>query len=217
MSRRSGRAGRPRHADHRGGPRPHDPARVARPGAPGVPSPDAGGGAAPEALRDPGREAPIEGILRGEPPVAVDLRPFPLDRRDDSMVAAQPIAAELPRSAPIPETPRPSDAQRAPDQGADRPADRSTACTTAQLRRFIKSRAYIPMHEIRRRFAIAAEDDDVIGIVLGSGRIFVGLPPREATMLGELFRAGEVGYELQLDPIAPVVVGVYPMRPVTRA
>lgn len=89
-------------------------------------------------------------------------------------------------------------------------------CTTAQLRRFIKSRAYVPLHEIRRRFLIATEDDDVAGIELDTGRIFVGLPEREARMLGELLRAGDVGYELQLDPIAPIVVGVYPMRPVTR-
>ena len=46
--------------------------------------------------------------------------------------------------------------------------------------------------------------------------MFVGLPEREGQMLGELLRGGEVGYELQLDPVAPVVVGVYPMRPVTR-
>ena len=96
------------------------------------------------------------------------------------------------------------------------PGERSGGCTTAQLRRFIKSRAYVPIHEIRRRFLIATEDDDVTGIELGSSRVFVGLPPREGQMLGELLRAGEVGYELQLDPVAPVVVGVYPMRPVSR-
>lgn len=72
------------------------------------------------------------------------------------------------------------------------------------------------MHEIRRRFLITAEDDDVTGIDLAPGRIFVGLPEREGLMLGELLRGGEVGYELQLDPVAPIVVGVYPMRPVTR-
>ena len=32
----------------------------------------------------------------------------------------------------------------------------------------------------------------------------------------ELLGAGDVGYELSLDPITPVVVGVYPMRPVPR-
>ena len=35
------------------------------------------------------------------------------------------------------------------------------------------------------------------------GRIFVGLPEREGLMLGELFRSGEIGYELQLDPGRP--------------
>jgi hypothetical protein len=34
--------------------------------------------------------------------------------------------------------------------------------------------------------------------------------------MAELLSAGDVGYELSLDPITPVVVGVYPMRPVPR-
>jgi hypothetical protein len=96
------------------------------------------------------------------------------------------------------------------------PVERSGTCTTAQLRRFIKSRAYVPMHEIRRRFLIVSEDDDVTGLSVDGSRIFVGLPEREGSMLGELFRSGEIGYELQLDPRTPVVVGVYPMRPVSR-
>ncbi|MEA2536119.1 MAG: hypothetical protein QOF11_353, partial [Chloroflexota bacterium] len=118
---------------------------------------------------------------------------------------AQGPVADGPTGRPLPE----------PHNGTP-PADRQGGCTTAQLRRFIKSRAYVPMHEIRRRFLIATEDDDVARIDLGGGRIFVGLPAREGQMLGELLRGGEIGYELQLDPVAPVVVGVYPMRPVTR-
>ena len=94
--------------------------------------------------------------------------------------------------------------------------DRGTACTAPQLRRFIKSRPYVPMHELRRRFAIEAGDDDVSPIDLDPGRIFVGLPAREGQLLGELVRTGEVGYELSLDPRTPVVIGVYPMRPVPR-
>jgi hypothetical protein len=89
-------------------------------------------------------------------------------------------------------------------------------CTPAQLRRFIKSRAYLPVHEIRRRFGIESADDDVTGFSVDNGRVFVGLPLREGRILGDLVRAGEVGYELQLDPEAPIIVGVYPMRPVTR-
>jgi hypothetical protein len=46
--------------------------------------------------------------------------------------------------------------------------------------------------------------------------VYVGLPGREGALLGELLRGGEIGYELSLDPRTPIVVGVYPMRPVPR-
>jgi hypothetical protein len=95
-------------------------------------------------------------------------------------------------------------------------AERGSPCTAPQLRRFIKSRPYVPMHELRRRFAIDGDDDDVSPIRLDPGCIFVGLPAREGQLLGELLRAGEIGYELSLDPRTPIVVGVYPMRPVPR-
>ena len=88
--------------------------------------------------------------------------------------------------------------------------------TGPQLRRFIKSRAYVPMHELRRRFAINGQDDDVTAVDLDRRRVFVGLPDREGRLLAELLRGGDIGYELSLDPITPIVVGVYPMRPVTR-
>ncbi len=90
------------------------------------------------------------------------------------------------------------------------------SCTAPQLRRFIKSRPYVPMHELRRRFGINGGDDDVTPVDLGSGRVFVGLPEREGSLLGELLRGGEIGYELSMDPRSPVVVGLYPMRPVAR-
>jgi hypothetical protein len=90
-------------------------------------------------------------------------------------------------------------------------------CTAPQLRRFIKSRPYVPMHELRRRFGIDGSEDDVTGISLGSSTIFVGLPGREGSLLGELLRGGEVGYELSLDPRTPIVIGLYPMRPVARS
>jgi len=94
--------------------------------------------------------------------------------------------------------------------------DRPNGCTAPQLRRFIKSRPYVPMHELRRRFAIDGTDDDVTQVELDGGRVYVGLPAREGSLLGELLRGGEIGYELSFDPLAPIVVGVYPMRPIPR-
>jgi hypothetical protein len=92
----------------------------------------------------------------------------------------------------------------------------SNGCTAPQLRRFIKSRPYVPMHELRRRFGIAGTDDDVTQVRLEREAIYVGLPAREGALLGELLRGGEIGCELSLDPRTPVVIGVYPMRPVPR-
>lgn len=90
------------------------------------------------------------------------------------------------------------------------------ACTQAQLRRFIKSRPYVPIHELRRRFALGGDDDDVTGFESAGGHIFVGLPAREARLLADLVLQGDVGYELLLDPTSPIIVGVFPVRPVQR-
>ncbi|HET7181580.1 MAG TPA: hypothetical protein VFI15_05050 [Candidatus Limnocylindrales bacterium] len=128
----------------------------------------------------------------------------------------------MPRpSAPMP-SPRSVPDEAAPDHVEEAATDRGPAAgstaTGPQLRRFIKSRAYVPMHELRRRFLINGGDDDVTPVDLADRRrVFVGLPEREGRLLGELLRGGDIGYELSLDPISPIVVGVYPMRPVTRA
>ena len=89
-------------------------------------------------------------------------------------------------------------------------------CTLAQMRRFIKSRPYVPVHELRRRFLIEGIEDEVSPMPTGKAPLYVGLPPREAGFLGELVKAGEVGCELLLDPTSPAVIGVFPMRPVAR-
>jgi len=96
-------------------------------------------------------------------------------------------------------------------------AERTGQCTSPQLRRFIKSRPYVPMHELRRRFGIVGPDDDVTPVKLDPGWVYVGLPSREGLLLGDLLKSGEIGYELSLDPRTPIVIGVYPMRPIPRS
>jgi len=100
---------------------------------------------------------------------------------------------------------------------ADEAADAQHGPTAAQLRRFIKSRAYVPLHELRRRFELSGDLDEVSAVAMGEhGTVYVGLPPRESEFLATLVRDGDVGVELSQDPTAPIVVGVFPMRPVTR-
>lgn len=94
--------------------------------------------------------------------------------------------------------------------------ERTGQCTAPQLRRFIKSRPYVPMHELRRRFSLDGDDDDVTPVRIDPGWIYVGLPAHEGRLLGDLLRTGEIGYELSFDPWTPIVIGVYPMRPIPR-
>jgi hypothetical protein len=188
---------------HHGG-RPHRPGGHAR-------SPIAPTAAAPtEAPRPPAPEAPVtDGPIRVErPPVVEAAAP--------SAVAAPPVAPVAgANGSPLP-TPSSSVPMAYPPRRGGEALAGSAGCTAPQLRRFIKSRPYVPMHELRRRFGINGQEDDVTPVDLAAGRIFVGLPAREGGLLGELLRGGEVGYELSLDPRSPIVVGLYPMRPVPR-
>ena len=144
------------------------------------------------------------------PPVALPVPPRPANGIQDQ----QPRPAQrngVPHDAPS-RAPHDAPTEHQDGEQGERGA------TGPQLRRFIKSRAYVPMHELRRRFLINGGDDEVTPVDLGERRrVFVGLPEREGRLLGELLRGGDIGYELSLDPISPIVVGVYPMRPVTRA
>lgn len=100
---------------------------------------------------------------------------------------------------------------------ADENGDAQRGPTAAQLRRFIKSRPYVPLHELRRRFELNGDLDEVSRIQTPErGTVFVGLPARESEFIQTLARDGDIGLELSFDPRAPIVVGVYPMRPVSR-
>jgi hypothetical protein len=174
---------------------------------------------------DPQRAEPA---TRHAPPFAIE---------GSSATQASPVETPVPDHAPAEPARQPIAASPAPNastaptnghatNGALTPGptnghvsghdERPSGCTAPQLRRFIKSRPYVPMHELRRRFAINGNDDDVTQVRLEDGHVYVGLPQREGSLLGELLRGGEIGYELSFDPRAPIVVGVYPMRPVPR-
>jgi hypothetical protein len=154
--------------------------------------------------------APPAGVAA--PPDGEDLRQ--IDGPDGSSAAGNDPPGATSAPDPAPDRRAGPNGSRPP---SGPPLGLGGACTAPQLRRFIKSRPYVPMHELRRRFGIDGGEDDVTSVDLASGRIYVGLPSREGSLLGELLRGGEVGFELSLDPRSPVVVGLYPMRPVARS
>jgi hypothetical protein len=83
--------------------------------------------------------------------------------------------------------------------------------STSSLRRFITSRPYVTVAEIRRRFGL--DDPDAMAFIQHNGTAaWIGLPEREAAKLQELWLREELGMELSVEVRAPVVVGIYPMR-----
>jgi hypothetical protein len=161
------------------------------------------------------------GVAAAAPELPTDVAAVVREPAPVQVRAPAPVRAREPEPAP----PRPPEPARPPDPAPaaaplGRPdgsgEDLRPTCTVPQLRRFIKSRPWIPMHELRRRFGIYGGDDDVSPIRVGEHTLFIGLPPVESRLMAELLCGGDVGYELSLDPVTPIVVGVYPMRPVPR-
>ena len=134
-----------------------------------------------------------------------------LPRRAPRVVQAPSASSAPPAATAAPAAPAASFQSAIDESDVHRPT-----CTLAQMRRFIKSRPYVPVHELRRRFLIEGSEDDVNAVPTEKGIVYVGLPASEARFLADLIRAGEVGCELLLDPTSPAVVGVYAMRPVAR-
>ncbi len=185
-----------------------------------------GGSAAaptPEGPQAPGEQSAADGEGAAPPPNGFRTGSAP--RRPPNARASAPPARTGPPARLAPRArsteqagvatptgqPEPDGIQVDPESG-----ERKPACTLAQMRRFIKSRPYVPVHELRRRFEIEGMEDEVSPMPTGQGTLFVGLPAQEAVFLGDLVKSGEVGCELLLDPVSPAVIGVYPMRPVAR-
>lgn len=83
--------------------------------------------------------------------------------------------------------------------------------STSSLRRFITTRPYVTVAELRRRFGL--DDPDAMARIARNGTAaWVGLPAREAAKIQDLWERDELGIELSVEVNAPVIVGVYPMR-----
>jgi hypothetical protein len=83
--------------------------------------------------------------------------------------------------------------------------------STSSLRRFITTRPYVTVAELRRRFFLD-EPDAVCCVRRNGSHAYIGLPDREAAKLQDLWEREEIGLELSVEVRAPVVIGIYPMH-----
>jgi hypothetical protein len=83
--------------------------------------------------------------------------------------------------------------------------------STSSLRRFISSRPYVAIAELRRRFVL--DQPDAMSRLERNGTVvWVGLPEREASKILDLWLRDEIGLQLSVEVRAPVVIGIFPMR-----
>ena len=73
---------------------------------------------------------------------------------------------------------------------------------------FIRSRSYVSIPDVRRRFNLDG-GDEVSPLICQMGRVYVGLPSDATRVLGDLVREGRVGLEIQPGLAARAAIGVY--------
>src|SRR5215207_6297564 len=78
----------------------------------------------------------------------------------------------------------------------------------SSLHWFIRSRPYLLVADLRRRFDLD-ESDEVTPIQVQGGRAYIGLPQRAGRLLEDLAREHRVGVELAPDLQVRTVIGVY--------
>ncbi|HEV8633247.1 MAG TPA: hypothetical protein VG370_03245 [Chloroflexota bacterium] len=78
----------------------------------------------------------------------------------------------------------------------------------SSLHWFIRSRPYVLLAELRRRFDLDGTEE-VWAIQTPEGKTYVGLPERAARLLEELVRERRVGVDYVVDLHARLAIGVY--------
>jgi hypothetical protein len=73
---------------------------------------------------------------------------------------------------------------------------------------FVRSRSFVTIPDIRRRFGVES-GDDVCAVQGPAGKAFVGLPASQARMLQDLWQEGKIGLEFVADINARSVSGVF--------
>jgi hypothetical protein len=78
----------------------------------------------------------------------------------------------------------------------------------SSLHWFIRSRPYVLLAELRRRFDLDGSEE-VRAIQTPEGKTYVGLPERAARLLEELVRERRIGLEYVVDLHARLAIGVF--------
>ena len=91
-----------------------------------------------------------------------------------------------------------------------RAPQRSKRINSGKLFWYIRSKSYVPIPELRRRFEITPDE---MGTIQDNGqKVYIGLPQDVADVVANLRRQQKIGLECSVDFTMPVVIGVYPLN-----
>lgn len=91
----------------------------------------------------------------------------------------------------------------------DQRPQKSKRINSGKLFWYIRSKSYVPIPELRRRFEITP--DEMSAIEDEKQKVYIGLPQDVADVVANLRRQQKIGLECSADFTVPVVIGVYPL------
>lgn len=141
------------------------------------------------------RRGPLEGAIAG---------PFELEVEGE--IPSDYIALPVERGMPVLYEPREVDL--APQDEPEMPR-KARRVNSGKLFWYIRSKSYVPIPELRRRFEIAA--DDMATFEDDGRKVYIGLPQDVADVVANLRRQQKIGLECSADFTASVVIGIYPL------
>lgn len=88
-------------------------------------------------------------------------------------------------------------------------SQRAKRINSGKLFWYLRTKSYVPIPELRRRFEIPS--DDMATIRDNGTMVYIGLPQEVADVVANLRRQQKIGLECSADFTAPVVIGIYPL------
>src|SRR5581483_6744476 len=86
---------------------------------------------------------------------------------------------------------------------------RSRKINSGKLFWYVRTKSYVPIPELRRRFEVPA--DEMSAFQENGQRVYIGLPQDMADAVANLRRQNKIGLEVAPEFSASVVVGIYPI------
>ncbi|MHB8619265.1 MAG: hypothetical protein ACYDAG_06825 [Chloroflexota bacterium] len=123
------------------------------------------------------------------------------------------IAIPVERGMPVPYSAARHEVEpeeREPEAPSDDRQPKVRRVNSGKLFWFIKSKSYVPIPEIRRKFEITP--DEMSTIQDEGDRLYIGLPREIADVVANLKQQQKIGIECSVDYTTKVVIGVYPLK-----